>query len=313
MPFSEDTLTRLKADAAEITGRYPRARSALLPLLYLVQAEEGYVSDAGMAFCAEVLGITETEVRGVASFYTMYKHEPAAEYQIGVCINTTCAIMGGDQIYAELAEHISGGPGKSQPHGDPLDSFHQGDVNKPDGGGPGTGHHGDIKSADGKVAVERLECNAACDYAPVVMINWEFFDNQTPQSAKKLVDDLRAGQEVRPTRGPNRLCTWKQANRILAGFGDGQAAEGPSAGPASLVGLKLAKERGWRAPATESASAESTAPEKSREVSASERGTQPPQSRAAGRSAESTQGNDAAGGPVESSSSRPPRPEKESS
>ena len=111
MPFSEDTLTRLKADAAEITGRYPRARSALLPLLYLVQAEEGYVSDEGMAFCAEVLGITQTEVRGVATFYTMYKHEPAAEYQVGVCTNTTCAIMGGDQIYAELAEHL----GRRQP------------------------------------------------------------------------------------------------------------------------------------------------------------------------------------------------------
>jgi NADH-quinone oxidoreductase subunit E len=228
MPFSEDTLTRLKADAAEITGRYPQARSALLPLLYLVQAEEGYVSDEGMAFCAEVLGITQTEVRGVATFYTMYKHEPAAEYQVGVCTNTTCAIMGGDQIYAELAEHIGG----EQPHGD--------------------SHH-DIKSPDGQVAVERLECNAACDYAPVVMVNWEFFDNQTPQSAKQLVDDLRAGENVRPTRGPDRLCTWKQANRILAGFGDGQAAEGPSAGPASLVGLKLAKERGWRAPPAQEA------------------------------------------------------------
>jgi NADH-quinone oxidoreductase subunit E len=234
MPFSEDTLTRLKADAAEITGRYPRARSALLPLLYLVQAEEGYVSDDGMAFCAEVLGITQTEVRGVATFYTMYKHEPAAEYQVGVCINTTCAIMGGDQIYAELAGHIAANDeaGADEPHGDPL----------------GTAHHGDIKSPDGKVALERLECNAACDYAPVVMVNWEFFDNQTPQSAKKLVDDLRAGENVTPTRGPNRLCTWKQANRILAGFGDGHAAEGPSAGPASLVGLKLAKERGWQAP-----------------------------------------------------------------
>ena len=222
MPFSEETLTRLKADAAEITGRYPKARSALQPLLYLVQSEEGYVSNDGIAFCAEVLGITETEVRGVATFYTMYKHEPAAEYQIGVCTNTTCAIMGGDQIYAELAEKLGG-----DPHGD--------------------GHH-DIKSPDGMVAVERLECNAACDYAPVLMVNWEFFDNQTPQSAKKLVDDLRSGEDVRPTRGPSRLCTWKQASRILAGFGDGQAADGPSAGPASLVGLKLAKERGWKAP-----------------------------------------------------------------
>jgi NADH-quinone oxidoreductase subunit E len=238
MPFSEETLTRLKADAAEITGKYPRARSALLPLLYLVQAEEGYVSDEGMAFCAEVLGITQTEVRGVATFYTMYKHEPAAEYQMGVCTNTTCAIMGGDQIYAELDEYIGG-----DAHGDAnhRDANH-GDANH------GAAHHGDVKSPDGKVAVERLECNAACDYAPVVMVNWEFFDNQTPQSAKKLVDDLRGGEHVTPTRGPSRLCTWKQANRILAGFGDGQAAEGPSAGPASLVGLKLAKEMGWKAP-----------------------------------------------------------------
>jgi NADH-quinone oxidoreductase subunit E len=239
MPFSEETLTRLKADAAEITGRYPKARSALLPLLYLVQSEEGYVSDDGMAFCAEVLGITQTEVRGVATFYTMYKHEPAAEYQVGVCINTTCAIMGGDQIYAELAGHIAGKAGHED--AEPSASDHQDALG-------GTHDHGDIKSPDGKVALERLECNAACDYAPVVMVNWEFFDNQTPQSAKKLVDDIQAGQDVTPTRGPNKLCTWKQANRILAGFGDGHAAEGPSAGPASLVGLKLAKERGWKAP-----------------------------------------------------------------
>ena len=227
MPFSTETLLRLKEDATEIIGRYPKARSALLPLLYLVQAEDGYVSEDGIKFCAEVLEITETEVLGVATFYTMYKHEPAAEYQVGVCINTTCAIMGGDQIYAELAAYVGG-----------EDAAH------------GNGHH-DIKSDDGKVAVERLECNAACDYAPVVMVNWEFFDNQTPQSAKRLVDDLRSGAHVAPTRGPSRLCTWKQANRILAGYGDGQAAEGPSAGHASLVGLKLAKERGWQAPEPE--------------------------------------------------------------
>src|ERR1700744_3281211 len=169
MPFSEETLTRLKADAAEITGRYPRARSALLPLLYLVQAEEGFVSDEGMAFCAEVLGITQTEVRGVATFYTMYKHEPAAEYQMGVCTNTTCAIMGGDQIYAELAEYIGGGghggPPVATPHA-------HGDAHA-------ATHHGDVKSPDGKVAGERLECNAACDDAPVVMVNGEFFDSQT--------------------------------------------------------------------------------------------------------------------------------------
>jgi NADH-quinone oxidoreductase subunit E len=224
MAFSEDALTRLRADAVEIIGRYPKARSALLPLLHLVQSEEGYVSDDGIAFCAEVLGCTQTEVRGVATFYTMYKHEPAAEYQVGVCTNTLCAIMGGDQIYKELAGHL-GADGEEAAHA-----------------------HGDIKSPDGKVAIERIECNAACDYAPVIMVNWEFFDNQTPDTAKRLVDDLRAGNPVSPTRGPARLCSWKEASRVLAGFGDGQATDGPSAGPASLLGLKIAKENGWKAP-----------------------------------------------------------------
>jgi NADH-quinone oxidoreductase subunit E len=227
MPFSDEALTRMRADAAEIIGRYPVARSALLPLLHLVQSEEGYVSDDGIVFCAEALGLSETEVRGVASFYTMYKDHPVGEYQLGVCTNTLCAIMGGDEIYAAVAEHLGG-----DPHGDD----------------PATGEHEDIISADGKVGVERVECNAGCDYAPVVVVNWEFFDNQTPDSARKLVDDLRAGNDVRPTRGPSRLCTWKQASRILAGFGDGQAADGPAAGPASLVGLELAKEHGWTAP-----------------------------------------------------------------
>jgi NADH-quinone oxidoreductase subunit E len=222
MPFSDEALARMRADAAEIIGRYPRARSALLPLLHLVQSEEGYVSDDGIKFCAQLLGCTETEVTGVASFYTMYKRSPAAEYQVGVCTNTLCAVMGGDQIYAELAAHLG------------ADTR-------------GNGHH-DITSADGKVGLQRVECNAACDYAPVIMVNWEFFDNMTPDSARQLVDDLRAGNKVTPTRGPGRLCTWKEASRILAGFGDGQAADGPTAGPASLVGLEIARENGWSAP-----------------------------------------------------------------
>src|SRR3984885_248019 len=236
MPFSEDTLTRLKADAAEITGRYPQARSALPPLLYLVQAEEGYVSDEGMAFCAEVLGITQTEVLGVATFYTMYKLEPAAEYQVGVCINTTCAIMGGDQIWSELAEHLGG-----DAHND--------------------GHH-DIKAPDGKVAIERLECNAACDYAPVVMVNWEFFDNQTPESARELVDSLRAGEPKAPTRGAP-LCGFKQTSRILAGLADERPAQGQGGpGAATLAGLQVAKEHGMQAPIPSDAPSEA-APESS--------------------------------------------------
>jgi NADH-quinone oxidoreductase subunit E len=225
MPYSEETLTRLRADAAQIIGRYPKARSALLPLLYLVQAEEGYVSEDGIKFCAETLEITETEVLGVATFYTMYSHSDGGDYHVGVCTNTLCAIMGGDQIYQELCQHVSGADEASAPAGE---------------------DHGPVR--DGNVSIERVECNAACDYAPVVMVNWEFFDNQTPETAKQLVEDLKAGKPVKPTRGPNQLCTWKHASRVLAGFNDGLANEGPTAGGPSLLGLKIAKEHGWKAP-----------------------------------------------------------------
>jgi NADH-quinone oxidoreductase subunit E len=216
MPFTGDVLARLDADAAQIIGKYPRPRSALLPLLHLVQSEEGYVSEDGIQYCAETLGLTGAEVTGVVSFYTMYKREASGEYNVGVCTNTLCAIMGGDQIYAELKQHL-------------------------DTGSEGT-------TPDGKVSLEHVECNAACDYAPVVMVNWEFYDNMTPDSARQLVDDLRAGNLPSPSRGPRRLCTWREASRILAGFNDDQATDGPSAGPASLLGLKIAKEHGWTAP-----------------------------------------------------------------
>jgi NADH-quinone oxidoreductase subunit E len=216
MAFSDDVKARLDADADQIIARYPKARSALLPLLHLVQAEEGYVSLDGIAYCAERLGLTETDVTGVLSYYTMYKRQPAGEYHVGVCTNTLCAIMGGDQIYAALREHLGTKGGEPTP--------------------------------DGKVSLEHVECNAACDYAPVLMVNWEFFDNMTPGTARALVDDLRAGREVIPPRGPQRLCTWREAARVLAGFPDGRAGEGPQAGPATVVGLEIAKERGWTAP-----------------------------------------------------------------
>jgi NADH-quinone oxidoreductase subunit E len=85
------------------------------------------------------------------------------------------------------------------------------------------------------------------------MVNWEFFDNQTPGSARQLADDLRAGNPVAPTRGPGRLVNFRAASRVLAGFNDGLATEGPTAGPADLVGLKIAEEHGWTAPEPDSA------------------------------------------------------------
>jgi NADH-quinone oxidoreductase subunit E len=207
---------RLTSDAQAIIARYPVPRSALLPMLHLVQSEEGFVSPDGIAFCAEQLGLTTAEVAAVATFYTQYKRHPNGTYTVGVCTNTLCAVLGGDEIYRALSEHL------------------------------GIGH--DETTADGAVTLERIECNAACDYAPVVMVNWEFFDNQTPESARDLTDRLRAGESVTPTRGASSVCTFKQMSRVLAGFNDGRANEGVAAGPATLEGLRLAQERGWTAP-----------------------------------------------------------------
>jgi NADH-quinone oxidoreductase subunit E len=113
----------------------------------------------------------------------------------------------------------------------------------------------DETTADGRITLEHIECNAACDYAPVMTVNWEFMDNMTPESATQLVDDLRSGAEVTSTRGP-RIVTWRQAERVLAGFPDGLVDEGPAAGHASLVGLGIARENGWTAPDADQTKAE---------------------------------------------------------
>ncbi|MEV6580543.1 NADH-quinone oxidoreductase subunit NuoE [Streptomyces sp. NPDC051582] len=209
--FPADVRARLEADAKEVIARYPDSRSALLPLLHLTQAEEGFVSRTGVRFCAEVLGLTTAEVTAVATFYTMYRRKASGDYQVGVCTNTLCAVMGGDAIFDELKEHLGVGNNETTP--------------------------------DGKVTLEHIECNAACDYAPVVMVNWEFFDNQTPDSAKAMVDDLIAGRPVAPTRGAP-LCTYKETARILAGFPDeraGAVEASGGAGAASLIGLRIAR------------------------------------------------------------------------
>jgi NADH-quinone oxidoreductase subunit E len=209
--ITDDTLTEMR----ELAGRYPQARSALLPMLHLVQSVQGQVTPEGIETCASVLGISTAEVTGVVTFYSMYKRHPVGDYHVGVCTNTLCAVLGGDAIFDRLQDHL------------------------------GVGN--DETTADGKVTLEHVECNAACDYAPVVMVNWEFFDNQTPESATQLVDDLRSGQRVHATRGA-RVCTWREAERVLAGFPDDRADDGPAAGPASLAGLRIARDRGWTAP-----------------------------------------------------------------
>jgi len=219
MPLTADARDRLAADAGQIIARYPVPRSALLPMLHLVQSEEGYVSPDGIALCAELLGLSTAEVSAVATFYTQFKRHPNGTYTVGVCTNTLCAVMGGDAIWKHLSEYL------------------------------GIGH--DETTEDGAITLERVECNAGCDYAPVVMVNWEFFDNQTPASAASVVDKLRAGRPVAPTRGAASVCTFKEMSRVLAGFLDTRADEGVGAGPASLQGTLLARREGWTAPPIE--------------------------------------------------------------
>jgi len=207
---------KLLEPALEIIARYPegRGRSALLPLLHLVQTEEGFVSPTGVAFCAEVLGINKAQVGAVATFYTMYKRKPTGEYLVSVCTNTLCNVLGGQEVYDGLVEHL------------------------------GVGH--DQTTADGKITLEHAECLAACDYAPVVTVNYDFaVDQATPDSAVALVEQLRAGERPQPSRGA-RICSLKEMQLQLAGFADvreGAVADGPAGAP-TLRGVTLAQEHG---------------------------------------------------------------------
>jgi NADH-quinone oxidoreductase subunit E len=205
--YPAEVTERLAADAASIIGRYPQPRSALLPLLHLVQSEDGYLTKAGIAFCASQLGLTDAEVSAVATFYSMYRRTPTGDYLVGVCTNTLCAIMGGDAILEALETELAIHPGQT--------------------------------TSDGRITLEHIECNAACDYAPVVMVNWEFFDHQTPSSARDLVQALRDGQTVTPTRGA-ALCPFRQTARTLAGVGP-DVIDTSLPGDATLAGLRVAQ------------------------------------------------------------------------
>jgi NADH-quinone oxidoreductase subunit E len=203
--------TRRKA--REIMARYPVPRSALLPMLHLVQAEEGYVSPAGIALCAEELELTKAQVAAVATFYTMYKRRPVGEYLVSVCTNTMCGVLGGNKTYEALSEHL------------------------------GVGH--DQTTVDGQITLEHAECLAACDYAPVMTVNYEFFDQVDPDTALGIVKQLQDGERPAPTRGA-RLCSFKEIEMLLAGFPDerpGALADGPAGAP-TLAGARLAEETG---------------------------------------------------------------------
>ncbi len=200
-----------------------------MPLLHLVQAEDSYFTPAGLEFCGEQLGLTGAEVAAVASFYSMYRRGPTGEYLVGVCTNTLCAVMGGDAIFDSLKEHL--------------------------------GIENDQTTEDGSITLQHVECNAACDYAPVVMVNWEFFDNQTRESARELVEGCgaanprrRAAASLRCARSVRPAESW----RVFPINVPTRAKAAPARPPWPVCGLP--RNAAWRRRQAERSDAEVGAP-----------------------------------------------------
>jgi NADH-quinone oxidoreductase subunit E len=172
----------LRQEAERIMARYPQPRSALLPLLYLVQAEEGHVTREGMQEVGELLGLTTAEVEAVATYYTMFKKAPTGAWLLSVCTNLSCALAGGRRLYERAREQTA---------------------------------------ADDDVELEEVECLGACDAAPVVQVNYCSYDRVDEERLDRLVTGLRSGDPPQPSRGPKPVAHGTTA-RLLAGLGEGR-------------------------------------------------------------------------------------------
>jgi NADH-quinone oxidoreductase subunit E len=150
--------------AREIIGRYPRARSALIPLLHLAQEQDGYVADDAMEHLAELVGISPAEVLGTCSFYEMFKREPVGRYLLNICTNISCQLNGGEELLHEAEELLGVRPG-------------------------GT-------TADGMITLEDVECIAACTEAPCLQVNYRYEYRVNGAGLRQLVDDLRQGSRA---------------------------------------------------------------------------------------------------------------------
>lgn len=180
-------LTEEKRRLAElICTKYPTRRSALLPLLYLVQSEAGWVPRQGMREVAEILGITTAEVEAVATFYTMLKLHPCGRYVISVCTNPSCALLGGRRLFEHAGEVLGEGAAKA--------------------------------TEDGMFTLEEEECLAACDQAPVLTVNYVYYDKVSEEQLDRMIESIRAGDVPPAPRGgvPGDL---KEISLTLAGAG----------------------------------------------------------------------------------------------
>ena len=159
-------MSRLSEDnvriAMEIIGRYPRSRSATIPLLHLAQQQDGYVTDAAITHIGELVGATSAEVLGTATFYEMFKFEPVGKYLINICGTMSCALLGSEALMHH-AEHRLGIKAGST-------------------------------TADGLFTLEHAECQAACTEAPTLQVNYRYRFRVTNEMFDALVEDLRAGK-----------------------------------------------------------------------------------------------------------------------
>ncbi|HXQ55627.1 MAG TPA: NADH-quinone oxidoreductase subunit NuoE [Actinomycetes bacterium] len=196
MPLSDQTLAR----AEELIARYPLRRSALLPILFLLQAEDGYVSPAGVAQVAELLGLTKAEVGAVATFYSMFRRRPVGKYLVSVCKTLPCQLRGSREISAAIAERLAV----------PLGGTDQ----------------------SGMVTVEEVECLAACDGAPVVQVNTENYERLSTSEALELLEALLRDEVPPPTFAADGSVTEPSTAALhwrLAGLGDPPAGYGATA------------------------------------------------------------------------------------
>jgi NADH-quinone oxidoreductase subunit E len=152
----------IRQRADELVALYPRARSAMLPLLHLAQEQDGYLSDEGIAEVAELTGTTPADVRGTALFYEMFHLEPVGKYVVGICTNIACLLAGGE----EMLEHASATLGCAV----------------------------GATSSDGLFTLEEAECLADCNIAPCVQVNHRYVRTTTPEAFDSLVADLLAGR-----------------------------------------------------------------------------------------------------------------------
>ncbi len=159
----------LRREAEAIIAKYPNSRSATLPLLFLVQSVEGYVTDAGMRDVADLLGLTPAQVLASASFYTMLKKRPQGDYLISVCRNISCTHRGARKVVQAFEDRLGIGVGET--------------------------------SGDGTFTLETAECLATCDGAPSMQINYEDFYRVSPEQAVELIDRLDRGEAVTSVRG----------------------------------------------------------------------------------------------------------------